>query len=237
MFKNLLHFWKGKDFLTQVLEEFSKMLNDTEQMFKSVCNRLLENQEESGLEDKIYEIDKRVNLLERDIRKRIVEHLALQPSVDVPASLLLMSVVKDAERLGDYSKNLLEITKFLARPIDKTKFSELFEHMDTEILELFAATNEAFIRSDEEKANLSWQYERKIVRKCDRIVEKLAQSNLSVNEAVCFTLIARYFKRLAAHLSNIATSVILPISDLDYFDEKRRNEEGDLEGTVPQGES
>jgi phosphate uptake regulator len=225
MFKNLLSFWKGKDFLTQVIDEFGNMLNDAEGMFRSVCNKLLKNEEQPGLEEKIYEVDKKVNLLEKDIRKRIVEHLALQPSVDVPTCLLLMSVVKDAERLGDYSKNLFQVTKFLEKPIDKSRFSNLFENMDEQILTLFVATKEAFIESDEAKANLSWEYERKIVKGCDRIIEKLAKSNLSVNEAVCFTLIARYFKRLAAHLANIATSVILPISDLDYFDEKKRQEE------------
>jgi len=42
--------------------------------------------------------------------------------------------------------------------------------------------------------------------------------------AVCFALIAKHFKRIVAHLVNIATSVILPLSDLDYFDERRKNE-------------
>ena len=54
-----------------------------------------------------------------------------------------------------------------------------------------------------------------------KIIEELAKSNLSTNEAVCFTLMARYYKRIAAHLTNIATSVILPLTDLDYFDERR----------------
>ena len=225
MFKNLLHFWKGKDFLSQVIEEFGNMLNDAESMFRTVCNVLLDNEEQPGIEERIYEIDKKVNLLEKNIRKRIVEHLALQPSVDVPACLLLMSVVKDAERLGDYSKNLYQVSKILEKPIDKSRFASLFENTDEEILILFTTAKESFINSDEAKAKLSWDYESKIVKKCDRIVEKLAKSKLSVNEAVCFTLIARYFKRLAAHLSNIATSVILPISDLDYFDEDRKREQ------------
>jgi len=42
--------------------------------------------------------------------------------------------------------------------------------------------------------------------------------------AICFALVARHFKRIVAHLVNIATSVVLPYSDLDYFDE-RRNED------------
>ena len=224
MFRNLLSFWKGKDFLAQVFEEFKDMLDDTEFMFKAVCGRLLDNVEEPDLKKKIYEIDKKVNRLQKDIRKRIVEHLSLQPTVDVPACLLLMSVVKDAERLGDYAKNLYEVTELLEKPIDKKLFSEYFGDIVNDIMTLFEQTRAAFIESDEDKAGLAWDYEQRIAKDCDRIVEQIAKSNLSVNEAVCFSLIARHFKRLVAHLVNIATSVILPISDLDYFDEKRRTE-------------
>ncbi|MBU1062217.1 MAG: hypothetical protein KJ957_00050 [Candidatus Omnitrophica bacterium] len=222
MFKNLLQFWKGKDFLSQVLEEFKDMLEDTQNMFNSVCKRLIYNEQETELEDKIYSIDKKVNELERNIRKRIIEHLAIQPSVDLSTSLLLMSVVKDAERLGDYSKNLLQVSSLLQKPIDKNIYTGLFNNIEKEISELFQKTKEAFIESDEDKATLSWHYETKIAKHCDETIEKLAKGNLSVNESVCFTLMARYFKRITAHLTSIATSVILPLSDLDYFDEKRK---------------
>jgi len=222
MFKNLLQFWKGKDFLNQVLEEFKSMLDDAQIMFDSVCRRLIDNKEEPGLKNKVYSIDKQVNDLQRDIRKRIVEHLSLQPSVDVPTCLLLMSVVKDAERLGDYAKNLYEVTTLMEGPLNKEKYLELFDSVETEISELFKETKKAFIESDETKAAKAWDYKTKIAKRCDQIIEKLAASNLTVNEAVCFTLIARYFKRITAHLTNIATSVILPLTDLDYFDEKRR---------------
>ena len=221
MFKNLLHFWKGKDFLSQVLEEFKNMLDDAQIMFQSVCRKLIDNQEEPGLKDKIYDIDKKVNNLQRDIRKRVVEHLSLQPSVDVPTCLLLMSVVKDAERLGDYAKNLFEITQLLEKPLNKEKYTDLFGRIEQEILELFEETKKAFIDSDETKAALSWNYKTKIAKRCDQIIKDLAESKLPVNEAVTFTLMARYFKRLTAHLTNIATSVILPLTDLDYFDEER----------------
>jgi phosphate transport system protein len=221
MFKDLLSFWKGKDFLAQVLEAFKAMLDDSESMFQSVCARLLDNKDEPDLKKKIYEVDKKVNVLQKDIRKRIVEHLALQPTVDTTACLLLMSVVKDAERLGDYAKNLLQITDFLDQPIDRALFSQYFDGVDEDVLELFKYTKQAFIETDANMANLTWDYEKRIARSCDEIVRKVAQSNLTVNEAVCFALIARYFKRIMAHLVNIATSVVLPLSDLDYFDEKR----------------
>jgi len=221
MFKNLLSFWKGKDFLVKVLEDFKIMLDDSETMFEAVCVQLLTGKEKGGLKQKIYEIDKQVNNLQKEIRRRIVEHLSLQPTVNVNACLVLMSVVKDAERLGDYSKNLYEVTELLAEPIDCALFSEYFDEMDKKIMSLFQQTKKAFIDADEEQARSSWQYEKEIAKGCDKIVERLAQSNLTVNQAVCFTLIARHFKRIMAHLVNIATSVVLPLSDLDYFDERR----------------
>lgn len=220
MFKNLLQYWKGKDFLSQVLEEFKNMLDDTQIMFCSVCRKLIDNQEAPGLKEKVYNIDKQVNNLQKDIRKRVVEHLSIQPSKDVPICLLLMSVVKDAERLGDYAKNLYEVSTLVENSIDSQKYQELFGNIEEEISELFKATIKAFIESDETNATKSWEYKTKITRHCDQIIEKLAASNLPVNTAVCFTLMARYFKRTTAHLTNIATSVILPLTDLDYFDEK-----------------
>jgi len=222
MFENLLQFWKGKDFLKQVLENFKNMLDDTHIMFNSVCKRLIDNEEDSELKNNVYNIDKQVNDLQKDIRKRVIEHLSIQPSKDVPICLLLMSVVKDAERLGDYAKNLYEVTTMIENPLSKEKYKELFSNIEEEISELFKETTKAFIESDEAKAAGTWEYKTKISKYCDQIIEKLAKSNLSVNEAVCFTLIARYFKRITAHLTNIATSVILPLTDLDYFDEKRK---------------
>jgi phosphate transport system protein len=228
MFRNLLSFWKGKDFLAQVFEEFKSMLDDTEIMFRAVCGRLLDNVEEPDLKQKIYDIDKTVNRLQKDIRKRIVEHLSLQPTVDVAACLVLMSVVKDAERLGDYCKNLYEVTELLEKPIERKLFIQYFDGIEKDILTLFEYTKGAFIEADEDKARLTWDYQTKLTKECNKVVSELAKCDLSVNEAVCLVLVARYFKRLVTHLVNIATSVILPVTDLDYFDEKRDKQRADL---------
>ena len=224
MFANLSGFWKGGAFLTKALEEFKTMLDNTETMYTLVRNHLLDGAREPDLEDKIRHIDKGVNDAQRDIRRRIIEHLSLQPTVDVNACLLLMSVVKDAERLGDYAKNFYEVAELFDKPLDIEMFRRYFDELDQEISTLFQLTKEAFVESDETKAKMAWGYENKIAKWCDNVVKELAKSDLSVNEAVCFTLIARYLKRLVAHLVNIATSVVLPLSDLDYFDEKRTME-------------
>jgi len=221
MFANLSRFWKGGAFVAKALEEFKEMLDSTEKMYTLVRARLLEEAREPDLEERIREIDKSVNAVQKDIRKRIIEHLSLQPAVDFTVCLLLMSVVKDAERLGDYAKNLHEVTLLQDKSMDIELYRRYFDDLDKDVLTLFRLTREAFVESDETKAQMAWGYENKVAKWCDHVVQELARSDLSVNEAVCFTLIARYLKRIVAHLVNIATSVVLPLSDLDYFDEKR----------------
>lgn len=224
MFENILGFWKGKDFLVQVIDDFKNMLDDTEKMYGLVQDALLHDVKNPNLRDQIYEIDKRVNQNEKKIRKRIIEHLSLQPNVETSWCLRLMSIVKDAERVGDYCKNLYEVKVYLEKPINKDTFNSYFNSIDLNLKELFIHTREAFTESDSAKASSSWAIKTKIGNRCDETLEKLAKSDLGTNDAVCYTLIARHFKRISSHLVNIATSVVLPLSDLDYYDEDTSDE-------------
>ncbi|MBN1586246.1 MAG: hypothetical protein JW937_02315 [Candidatus Omnitrophica bacterium] len=227
MLKNLIAFWKGKEFLSQVLGDFDSMLRDGEVMFTEAYRKLHGKETSADLKDRIYSLDREINRLEREIRRRIVEHLSLQPGVDVPACLVLMSVVKDAERLGDYCKNLYEVTELLEKPLSPELLKDYFENTDQELPALFLKAREAFIKSDERAAHEIIQLERTIIKRCDKVIHRLAKSNLETNEAVCMTLLARHLKRLAAHLANITSSVVVPISSLDFFDEKSRHEVND----------
>jgi len=233
MFDNLLGFLKGKDFLTSVLKDFEAMLVDAEAMFVSVKKVLIDGADDAGVRDKVYGVDKKINELEKNIRKRIVEHLALQPSVDVPMCLILMSVVKDAERLGDYAKNLFEVSELMNGPMDMTLFNQFFGEADKQLMELAEKTRCAFMGSDEARARELFALERDIVFKCEAALNTLASGDLPANESVCFTLIARYFKRTAAHLMNIGSSVIVPIDKLDFCDEKMRRQgnAGDIDAS------
>lgn len=224
MFENLMQFFKGKEFLDFVFDDFKKMLVDSEEMFNSVIKALLTNDNTKETKLRIYDIDKNVNQNEKDIRRRIVEHLTLQPSVDIPTSLLLMSVVKDAERIGDYCKDSLELQCIMSTPLDVNTYNQIFNGLENEIKELFTVTKSAFLDSNEDKAKKTWEMKKNIATKCTQIIHDVANSSYSANEAVFYALLARYFKRISSHLTNIATSVILPISNLDYYDEKRKSE-------------
>ncbi|MDD4202821.1 MAG: PhoU domain-containing protein [Candidatus Omnitrophica bacterium] len=225
MFGSILSFWKGKAFLSQILEDFGTMLNSSLEMFRSCYERIADNKIEPGLQERIYKLDREINEHERHIRKRIIMHLSIQGNVDMPMCLIMMSVVKDAERIGDYAKNIFEVSQMLNKPLDKAIFNDLFGDIEPKLRKGFLETKKAFVESDKNMAKEILKVERDVVLHCDATIEKLAKSSYDTNLAVCLTLLARYFKRIAAHLANISSSVILPIQDLDFFNEKfRRNE-------------
>jgi len=222
MFRSIVDFWKGRDFLEDVLSNFSSMLIDAEEIYRMVLGALTRGGDAKTIGDRIYDIDRKINAREQEIRRRIVQHLAVQPHTDLRISLVLMSVVKDAERLGDYVKNLFEVFELHRGPFDEEQFGEYFGSLADEVGDLFKQTHHAFVDADEDGARRVIGAKSGFAQKCNVIVERVAHDNdLSVNDAVCLAVFARFLKRIAAHLGNIATSVVVPVDRLDYWDERR----------------
>ena len=50
-------------------------------------------------------------------------------------------------------------------------------------------------------------------------IREITTSDMRTQDAVCIVLVLRFFKRLVAHMSNIATTVVMPIDLIDFYDE------------------
>ena len=221
MFRNILGLWSGKGLLEKVLDDFSAMPKLAEEMYIKVMENFFNPNMTQEFKQSIYDMDQKINGLERLIRKRIVEHLAVSPTRSLNVSLILMSVIKDAERVGDLIKNLLEASRMIKHPFDRAEFEVYFNNLPEQISKYFSTTVNTFVEFDDAAGLQLIKEERATAKQCDRIIETLANSELGANRAVCFTIIARYLKRITLHLANIVTAVVVPLSDLDYFDERR----------------
>jgi phosphate uptake regulator len=219
-FKELISVWKGKDMLNQMYGELIEMLKNTEKMFVSVTDLLVENKFNKKISASLFSTDIEVNKTERNIRKQIVEHLIIESGTDIPACLVLMSVAKDVERIGDFCKNLLEVAEMLGNKLDNDNYSQFFKDLIQELKETFKKTQDAFAESDEVIAHDIIERELAIAKQCDEIIFRLSKDSLACRKAVCYTLVARYLKRICAHLGNVASSVVMPVHKIDYFDEK-----------------
>ena len=128
MLIDLLRIWSEQTFSSQVVDEFVSMLDSSEEMLSYVFKVLRQEIPADSYQEQVYIKDQSINLRERDIRKRILIHLSTKPDCNLSACLALISVSKDAERLGDYVKNLFELRKLLKDPrCDHELFRLLFD--------------------------------------------------------------------------------------------------------------
>jgi phosphate transport system protein len=221
MFKKLIDALKKRPLLDQMISEMEQMLAEAIHMYRPTAQVLTGKQKLSPeIHQMIYQTDRKINHLQRKIRKQLVEHLIVAPGSDVPISLVLMSITKDAERVGDLCKNLLEVAEELGGTLDAGKYEERFGKILGETEALFAPTVEAFCKSDKDLGHEAVEKARHLAKECDQVISELLEDCLDCRQAVLFTLLARHLKRICSHLSNIATSVVMPLHKLDYFDEK-----------------
>ena len=112
MLRELLSIFRTYDPLRAVGQNFATMLTLAYEMTVSAGEMFFTSAASPEARTDLYQHDVRLNQLERKIRKQVVAHLSMSGNrLDVPYSLLLMSLVKDVERIGDYAKNLSEISE------------------------------------------------------------------------------------------------------------------------------
>ena len=110
MLRELLSIFKKDDPLASMGENFTGMVEISREMTLSAGRIYFAEDRHAEARTKLYERDVEVNTLERTIRKQVVAHLAIHANTpNLPYCLLLMSLVKDIERIGDYAKNLSEV--------------------------------------------------------------------------------------------------------------------------------
>lgn len=220
MFRELIAAWRKTDPLKEMFQSLISMIEAARWMFEKAWGCAVEGKVPPEVKDGIYRRDIEVNRTERSIRRRIVEHLSVQPGVDVPACLVLMSVVKDAERVGDYCKNIMETTELMKKPLAECPFFESFDQIRKEVQGLFTKTIDALANSNDVLAQDAIVEERNIGVRCESLIERLAGEEMPSKYGVPWALTARYMKRVAGHLSNIASGIVMPLHKLDYYDEK-----------------
>lgn len=217
MWKRLVQRFTSVDPIKPITLEFMEMLEHTRTMSQRVHPHLFD-QELSPIDSKeVYDLDVKVNKLERSIRKRIINHLNLSND-KVSYCLLMMSIIKDAERMGDYLKNIYEVRALTGAYIPPSHFRAELESVIALVVETLNATPDIIANEDVEGATKHLQAGRSSAQKCDKLLSELAQSDLSAAEVTSMVLLTRFHKRLGAHLLNILSSVVMPLHKLDFYD-------------------
>jgi phosphate uptake regulator len=221
MLRELLAIFRGgKEPLEKMGENFREMLNLAVENSLKAGETFFEGRSSAETRSEIYEKDVQINKLERKIRKRVAAHLSIHGNrPDVPYCLLLMSLVKDIERIGDYAKNLAELVEIYQGSLpDDDIFQELREAR-REVEEAFRAAHDIFAAQDRERAIHFIQTGRDVAHRCDTLIIRVANSDYPAGLATAAVLCSRYYKRFGGHILNIFSSVVMPLHKIDYYDE------------------
>ena len=109
LFADLLNVWRKADLLSQAWEESLQMLDLSHKMFNKAVKKS-KKQESLTVLKELKNRDKEINSYQRDVRRKIVTHFSLeQVTHDVTSLMVLVNMVVDIERIGDYSKNILDL--------------------------------------------------------------------------------------------------------------------------------
>ena len=222
MLKELLSILRGEDPMKDVSENFQEMLKLVRDMVLEASSAYWGKRrgEQELLE--LRKNDVLVNKLEREIRKQLITHLSLTENLqDVPYGLLMMSITKDVERLGDYAKNLQEVSQLAPTWPDDPLVAEL-RGIARDVEDLTRRATDAFESSDSDEAWDLTREGKQVQSRCKEIVSRIATSELATPVSVPLVMGARFYKRIDAHYLNLLSSVIMPLHKLDYFDEEVR---------------
>ena len=213
-------FRAGRSSIEEVENLLVRMLQDGSAVFEASTAAVFGGGKSKETKKEVKSTDREINRAQRDVRRALMLHTSVTGSIDLPLVLTYMSVVKDAERIGDYAKNVYDLAKYGADFDVAPDRDELVRYRDA-VGQLIDDAAGVFENRDVDEA-------RRLIEKADGFLDeyddhvKAAYGSMGpASDAVARALYYRYLKRITAHVMNLMTSLVMPVDQLDYYDEEK----------------
>lgn len=219
--------FRDADQLENVEEQLHGMLASCEDAYRLATTAAFGEADVVDAGDQLKSLDKEINKTERAIRRELLVHGTVR-GADVDQGLMLtyMSLAKDIERIGDKCKDIWELAEMGADLSTSENVDELERHR-SHVAELISETLAAFTSQDTERVHELIPTIREDRDHYDKHVTELVMSTLPSRDASPQALFYRYIKRLSAHLSNILSSIVMPIDRLDFYNPDKAIEDAE----------
>ena len=220
IFREIVNLWKSEDLLSQAWDESYKMMMLSNEIFTQAIKYLREGENQDIIKA-LKKRDVEINIFQRDVRRKVVTHYAISQDIDdLPNGLVLLNMVVDVERVGDYTKNILDLALNHPNIIKSEEFSEDLYHVEQEVISRFSKTLEAIHTQDADVArSMMLTYKETLTSVSDDIVNGCISGEITLGDeskTVSLALYARYLKRIGAHLKNITTVLVNPFDAVGY---------------------
>ena len=219
MLKQIFELFKSDSLHEQALTECYEMLEIVREMYNESI-KTLRHTDTSEIAIDIYTTDKKINEFERDVRRKVMTHLVVSGNQDLTSGLILVSVVVDIERMGDYTKNIYDLAIQHPKRLKAGDYEEQLQDIENATTKFLNETIDAFKEQNIDKAReLMSNYKSDISSTSSNIVNGIVSNKnneFSPDVAGALCLYARYLKRIAAHSRNLISSVVNPFERIGY---------------------
>ena len=209
--------FRDADQLETVENQLAEMLASCQDAYELATAATFGERDAETAGEELLALDKDINRTERAIRRELLVHGTVRGAeVDQGLMLTYMSVAKDIERIGDKCKDIWELAGMGANLSLGEDADELARHR-SHVAELIAWTLDAFTTEDADKVHELIETINADAEHYDSHVVQFVTSELPSRFAAPRALFYRYIKRLSRHLSNILSSVVMPVDRLDFY--------------------
>lgn len=222
MFKKLLAIFRKDTLMHRAYQRSFEMLDITLSMYEE-ARESLRKRDDNEVDLKIKETDKKVNSFEREVRRMVFNHLVVHGTADLPSGLALICIIIDIERIGDYTKNMVELALEHPGKLHGGEFEAEIVRIEEALEDNFVQTKKCFEQEDADIALKLLEKYAWVNDVCDRIlvdVVKEKDKNIKPGDAAALVLYTRWLKRINSHLRNITTSVVNPFDRIGFEPKK-----------------
>ena len=224
MWNEIKNLWTSDNLLNEAWGLTYEAINIDAEMFNDAVGALWgENKKDT--QKLIFKKDKLINKYERDIRRKVITHLTVQGNESIAAGLVLSTVIVDVERIGDYVKNIVDLTEMHPQVLVAGAYTEILHDIEKAIKKMFAKAPECIEEGDEDTALDIYSETKEIGQACDKYIKNLISDNtegLTTASVAVLVLYFRYLKRINAHLRNMISSVINPYDRIGFKPKKNK---------------
>ncbi|GMQ86364.1 MAG: hypothetical protein BMS9Abin07_1938 [Acidimicrobiia bacterium] len=219
----VFEFFKGGSSAVEEVEnKLVQMLVDGCEVFDTATDALFGGGKSKETKREVRSTDRNINVAQQDVRRELMIHASVQDTVDLPLVLAYMSTVKDAERIGDYAKNVYDLVRYGADFEHAPDRAELSAYRER-VSHLIREAAEAFAAKDTEHAQRLINKADGFLDDYDAQVKAAYRWEGTASDAVSRALYFRFLKRITAHVMNFLTSLVMPVDRLDYYDEAKED--------------
>lgn len=203
--------------LETVERQLAEMLGSCQDAYRLATAATFGERDATTAGEELRALDNDINKTERAIRRELLVHGTVRGAeIDTGLMLTYMSVAKDIERIGDKCKDIWELSDMGANLSVGEDAEELAEHRG-HVSELIEWTLDTFTKEDAERVHELIETINADAEHYDRHVVHFVTSDMPASFAAPRALFYRYIKRLSRHLSNILSSVVMPVDRLDFY--------------------